>query len=519
MAILVPAELNLDGLHPESERRVVTQLLSELGDDWYVVPKVEVLVNGNNAEIDVVLVSPHLGVLLLEVKGGQIALRDGVWYSNEKRLKESPFEQVTAAKHKLVQRLRQSVGDLYGFFMCEVVVLPDMGDVPAEGLGPGVPRDRVWTKYDLMGARHAVARLQKEHAPVSQERLMKLLNGLCPTVQLSEANGRFYGEAVNRIDEATKTYLDSLTSLANNQRFLVIGGAGTGKTYVAERWARSCAERGQRTLLMCYNVPLADDLAHRLRDTKVVVSSYHKYVLELLAPFGLEVPVDAVDDWWDTVPAATLVQHIDSVSDKFDAIILDEGQDFRGQWLDSIELLLSPTGPKKFLMVADPRQALYRQSWTVPDGFPTLELVTNLRSSRSIGEHVAVLGGARPNSAAPVGPSVIRRETSEEQVAMVVAEEIRRLMQQLDVPASQIAVLVRHRRTRDELRQAQMPVPLVAWEKRDEGSVFCETIHRSKGLERLAVILVDLDEKREVITDYIGASRAILHLSVISRKS
>ena len=102
---------------------------------------------------------------------------------------------------------------------------------------------------------------------------------------------------------------------------------------------------------------------------------------------------------------------------------------------------------------------------------------------------------------------------------MVVAEEIRRLMQQLDVPASQIAVLVRHRRTRDELRQAQMPVPLVAWEKRDEGSVFCETIHRSKGLERLAVILVDLDEKREVITDYIGASRAILHLSVISRKS
>ena len=518
MAALVPRDLDLQKLYPDSERRVVTQLLAELGDDWYVVPNVEVLIEGNNAEIDVVLVSPHMGVLLLEVKGGQITLREGVWYSNDNKLKASPFDQVMTAKHKLVRRLKQSVGDLHGFYMCEVVVLPDVGDVPPQGLGPGAPRDRIWTKYDLAAARHAVARLQKEHAPVSQDRLHKFLNGLCPTVQLTEENGRFFGEAVNRIDEATKLKLDTLVGLADNQRFLVTGAAGTGKTYLAERWARRCAELGQRTLLMSYNVPLAEDLAHRLRDTGVVVSSYHKLLHELLAPLGLEIPAEASDEWWDTVPAATLIKNVESISTRFDVIILDEGQDFRGHWLASLELLLDQSGPQKFLMVADPKQTLYGQGWVDPEGFPKLELVTNVRSSRSIGKHVAELGGATPNSAAPVGPAVNRLQSSAEELVAIVSAEITRLTRDLSIPASQIAVLARHRQTRNALRLAEMPIPLVEWEKRDEESIVCETIHRSKGLERLAIIMVDLDENREVITDYIGSSRAILHLSVIGRK-
>lgn len=36
MAILVPVELDLDDLHPESERNVIRQLLVGLDDDWYV---------------------------------------------------------------------------------------------------------------------------------------------------------------------------------------------------------------------------------------------------------------------------------------------------------------------------------------------------------------------------------------------------------------------------------------------------------------------------------------------------
>ena len=61
-----------------------------------------------------------------------------------------------------------------------------------------------------------------------------------------------------------------------------------------------------------------------------------------------------------------------------------------------------------------------------------------------------------------------------------------------------------------------MPLPLVRWEDRDEGKVVCETIHRVKGLEKLAIIMVDLDDKIDEMTDYIGASRAMLHLVKVS---
>ena len=61
-----------------------------------------------------------------------------------------------------------------------------------------------------------------------------------------------------------------------------------------------------------------------------------------------------------------------------------------------------------------------------------------------------------------------------------------------------------------------MPLPLVRWEGRDEGKVVCETIHRVKGLERPAIIMVNLNEEPDTMTNYIGASRAILHLVKVS---
>lgn len=73
-------------------------------------------------------------------------------------------------------------------------------------------------------------------------------------------------------------------------------------------------------------------------------------------------------------------------------------------------------------------------------------------------------------------------------------------------------MLAWHRRLRDAVLTAEMPVPLVRWEDRDEGKIVCETIHRVKGLGRLAIIMIDLNEAPDTMTDYIGASRAILHM-------
>lgn len=519
MAILLPSDFDVEALNPESERRVLRELLAVLSDEWYVVPKVPILIEGQNAEIDFVAISQNFGVLLFEIKGGLISVKDGAWYQYDRKLKQTPFEQLVKAKHKLISRLKEMRVDSAGLFVSEVVVLPDVGDAPTEGLGPGAPRERLWVKYDLVGADVLISRLHREKSPVPKKTLQKFLKAICPTVELTETGGRFHAAMVNRIDAATRAQLDNLVGLADNQRFLVTGGAGTGKTYLAEAWARRCAARGERTLLLSYNVPLAEDLAVRVEDTEIVVGSYHRFVLALLKPFGVTVPSNVEADWWDQVPPAALIEHSDLIADRFDTIVLDEGQDFKRHWLEALSSLFREDGPKKLLMVADHLQALYAPGWTPPPNTPSLALSTNLRSSRAIASHVAKLGGAGPNASAPVGPAVRELRANISNIAQLVAREISRLTVELEIPSSQIAVLARHRQLRDRLISSPMPSPLVRWEDRDEGKIVCETIHRVKGLERVAVILIDLDEAQDGMTEYIGASRAILHLVKVSSDS
>lgn len=513
MATLIPETLDLANLFPESERRVIQILLKALTAEWHVIPKVGVLVNNANAEIDIVLASQHRGVFVLEVKGGAISIRDGQWYSNEIKLKTDPFSQIANAKHQLVRRLRSIDLDLTGLFLNEIVVLPDIGDVPSEGLGPNAPRSHCWTSQELRAPEAALAFIRKENDPVPTDRYLRFLRALCRNVELNQVEGRFVQGATRKIDDETKSQLEVLLRAGDtNNRLLVTGPAGTGKTFLAERWARRCATRGERTLLVCYNVPISEDIAQRLDDTEIVVSNFHGLAERLLNPLGFEVPESPTSEWWEAVPAMEMIRQIERIPERFDAIIVDEGQDFRPLWLEALNVLFRKDGPHRLFMLADPEQAIYGGPWTPPENMFKLELVTNLRSTRAIGRHIRKIGGAAPNQQAPEGAPVVEKTATLETLAGVVSGEISRIRSEYDIPPSQFAILTRHTHERDLLLNANLPCRLARWNERDEESIVCETIHRTKGLERLAIIYVDLDSSRDRRLEYVGTGRAMLHL-------
>jgi len=516
VATLIPGDLDLDTLQPESERRVIRQLLTSLGDDWQIIPKVGILLDNANAEIDVVLASRHRGVFVVEVKGGIIAVRSGRWYQNGEPLKKDPFTQIASAKHQLARRLKSMGLDLEGLFISELVVLPDVGDAPAEGLGPSAPRSHLWTSHELHVPGSALNFISKEHSLVPEDQYLRFLRALCPSVELTSIEGRYFQGALRKIEDETKLHLDAVARLGDsNREFLVTGSAGTGKTFLAEKWARRCATRGERTLLVCYNLPISEEIAQRLEDTEVLVRTFHRLVEELLTPFGFKIPESPTSEWWETVPSQQLVEHADQIANRFDSIIIDEGQDFRPHWLEALKAIHNPVGPRRFLMLADPDQAIYVGPWSPPEGMPSLKLETNLRSSRAVARHVQKLGGAQPNKLALEGAPVSHREATADTLASVVAEEISRLLSKYEVPPAQLAVITRRTKERDLLLAARMPVRLVRWSERDEESSLCETIHRTKGLERLAIIYVDLDSNRDRQLEYIASGRAMLHLVAV----
>ena len=57
-----------------------------------------------------------------------------------------------------------------------------------------------------------------------------------------------------------------IDSIEANKRNVVSGPAGTGKTLLGEELFRSSANRGYRTLMMCFNQNLGEHLKNQLSD-------------------------------------------------------------------------------------------------------------------------------------------------------------------------------------------------------------------------------------------------------------
>jgi len=163
------------------------------------------------------------------------------------------------------------------------------------------------------------------------------------------------------------------------------------------------------------------------------------------------------------------------------------------------------------------------KNWKVPTVDVMLPLEYNLRSARPVAEVVHRLGGPKPMpSALGTFPVLHWRAGGIKEIRKRVGTTLEMLTEVHGVPFSQIAVLTASRDLRDLLLAPDEPkdlLPLVRWEDRNEEAALCETIHRGKGLEKAAVIIVDnSDEPRQQLV-YIGASRAMWSLTMIGKDS
>lgn len=509
VATLLPADFDLNQL-PQSEQRVCKAFLAGLDETWIVVPNVPVLVDGQDSEIDVVLVSPGRGVVLVEVKGGVVTIKEGRWMQYDKPLHHTPVVQVKRAKHALLKRLRRC-GLERELFVCHAVALPDVGAVPAEGLGPDAPAEILFAKPQLEFPAAAIDQLLREHGPIPPDRIGKLLAALRPDIALAGDEGQVLQWAGKKLDAETEVHLANMRGIDKNHRVLISGGAGTGKTMLVLDWARRAIARGERTLVVCFNRPIADQLQRSLVDTTAMVGTYHDIAVRLLEPHGFRVGPNPTTEYWRDVPTEALEFHAQRIGTPFDTVIVDEGQDIYPHWFRSLEHLLDPAGPRNLLVVADPAQAIYVKPWQPPAGMMEVPMVFNLRNCSAIAKLVQRLGGPAPLPSAPFGDAIAHLHAGGmAEVRKRLRMVVRSLSESYSIPFSQIAVLTTVTAVRDSLLESAIEdCPLVRWDQRSEDAILCETVHRTKGLERTAVILVDLSGDPDKVLLYVGASRAV----------
>lgn len=525
MARLFPENFDLSSLHPW-EQEVAGLLLRGLDSSWIVVPKIPIVVNHRDKEIDLILVSFDHGVFLVEVKGGIITVEQGQWKQNGHHL-DDPVDQLTGAKHALVARLRRSGVDTNLIFLQNIVAFPHIVDFPADGAGPNCPRDIVFTGLELQFPAEALHNLREPSPAAPREVIEAFLKALRPDVRRIDVDGSHVMGTTQRLMSISTDRLGPVIGLDENKRVYLRGSAGTGKTFVAKRWVRRALQRGERTLYVCYNTLLGDQVSADLSDIAqeigaehlLTAGTFHSILLHLMGPLAPKERDNRPQEWWDIELPRSFMTILDKTQERFDTIVIDEGQDFRPGWPEIVESLMDDRVNGRLYLMADMAQAIFTSEWVPPAGITTLELTHNVRNSGNIGAVVEKLGGAPTPLVAAPGPEVhFSRVMGMREVIKAVKRSIIHATTELAIPYSQLILLVMHRDVRDRLiTELSADFPVSRWDTRTEDSIPCETVHRTKGLERNGVILVDLDEQPNHTLAYIGASRASAYLSVIAR--
>lgn len=541
----IPESIALDPAR-EAERTVYEALQDDLDAKYRVfgwVPLLNVNSQARQGEVDFIVLDPQRGYLAVEVKGGAIGRDEqGQWTSTDRfgnvHPIRDPFDQARQGQYRVRDELRRKPGwghvNFAGGYM---VVLPDVKS-PGFPLGPdadaaitvfGPELGRLGRRIDDLLRRLGGDGL---HSPApGHEGEKRFLECFARSFALPMTAGARHRQDRRAMMELTEQQFAVLDALARNRRVLVEGPSGTGKTVLALEKARRLADSGRRTLLTCFNRPLADHLgraAGSLAD--LAVASVHRLYFDWARRAGVEAP-DPDDADRRNLPAGTFTERLpaafmdalDRLPERFDALVVDEGQDFCAADRDALELALADSEAATVYVFQDPAQSLYpdRAGWPA-DGFVPVGLDRNLRNARGVHALLRRLSPAQESRpGGPEGPEPLFVEIADDRGRIAeLSRALHRLVREDGVPASEIAVLVGSRR---EVGRIVTGGRIGAFEVTDdpedrEGRVLVESVPRFKGLERDVILLTALEAPawtRADVLRYVGASRARMQLVVI----
>jgi hypothetical protein len=516
------------GLHPaagprptgsHAERRVYEALRAGLPQGWYAWHSLRLRTHdGHLGEGDFVLAHPARGLLVLEVKGGAVCQTDGLWYQNGVRMKPPPLEQAFEFKRLLLDRLHEAG--------CEppahgvAVAFPDV----AHGAGP-TQDDLAGTTLDgdaLRWLDRALPTLVERVLPRPHrqqgnwiDRIHELWGDTwVPRLTLG-IRVRHAADDRVRLDAQQLALLDALDQ---NQRLLVEGGAGSGKTLLAREAARRHAAAGRRVLVLTFTEALAHWLARTLEVPDVQVAPIRRFALALLGQVGLDPARPTGTDEWEQVSLSAAADALPLLGSQCDFLVVDEAQDLSEQdWL-LVEEIARDHGLWAF---HDPAQRFWNER-TIPERL----FAARFRLQETHRCHPAILTLAQACGGATLDEPTVRQAIADHTIgidpspsAATVTDRVAREIDRLrgaGLAAGDIAVISLRGREAESAVLGRTHLGTHDVVPADDAgiadAVICDTFLRFKGLERPAVIVTDLggvaNSKREVRL-YIALTRAL----------
>jgi hypothetical protein len=503
-----------------AEVKVYDLLANTLAKGWVVFysrPWLGLTPSGEekDGECDFVVMHPSYGYLTLEVKGGAISYDPSTdqWRSTDRnRIRHSiknPLRQAVASKHELLRQVKTQKS-WPGRFVRQRhgVIFPDT-ETPPRNLGADGPREIFCCRDDLPNiaswVRDRLSGGNEDDLGADGIRAFEEL--LASPFLLRVPLGHYLDDDEQTIAALTPQQYHILDAVGHLSRVAAGGGAGTGKTIVAMEDATRLASRSLKTALICHSEPLATHLRERLSRAapQVGVWSLIELCVDLTRLAG--VPYNAtsgIEKGIETLLEAVRRQP----SLRFDAIIVDEAQDFRTHWWVAIEDLLNDPLTSWLHAYFDTNQSIYGDLAKELASFRIVpvHLTRNLRNTRCIHETASRFYKGIPITAdGPEGMQVEWVECQTDQIATRATDAALRLIRGKVSPEDIVILVPEEKMLADIRNRSGFPHRV---------SVFL--IKDFKGLERKAIVLAatrELGDASEMA--YVSMSRPRTQLVVV----
>ncbi len=560
MARMIPllSDEQLKAFPSRAEARFYEACRAQLPDDVVVIYSANWIYRDargrlKEGEADFTVLFPQTGVLAVEVKGGGVMFEAaaGKWHSVDRNGQhneiKNPFRQASNERHALLDQLtghptwKQWTGKR--LTLGHAVMFPDITD-STPLLGPDRQREIVGVNGDLPAVKQWLDRVMRFWKQPNDDVLggkgVRLVEDiLCKSIDVRPALRAAVDDAEQQRLRLTANQAKILRTIGGRRRAVVSGGAGTGKTVLAVEKARQLAQSEQRVLLLCYNRPLADSLAIGLRDEpKIQVLSYHQLCDRRIRQAKQETgrnlfdeaaqayPGNSMQHRFDVQMPYALALSSDVLEERFDAVVIDEAQDFSDEYWFGVEMLLHDQDQGYLYIFIDENQALYPRQGKLPVEDEPFYLTSNCRNTAPIHEVGYAFYEGEPIDAPDLpGPDVSRTGVDgNEAQADAVMRRIHQWVHIEGLRPQDVTVLVAKRpkaQLYDLLNQRADALDIIlSIEDHDrQASVLVDTVARFKGLEAQAVVLWVGDEvvdEKQWETIYVGATRAKSLLAIVS---